>query len=224
MQYRKDPLVSGQFYHVFNRSISGYVLFNNDIEFSRILRLLELCRFEDFTYKYSAFIDLSLEMQANIIKNLRLQSNRLVDIVAFCIMPTHIHLLLKQTNEGGISKYMGRVLNGYSKYFNTNHKRTGPLWTGRFKSVLVKSDEQLLHLTRYIHLNPFSAGIVGNTEDWKYSSYIYYVDKNINSMLCDFEGLFNIEASQYRKFVNDRKSYQRDLSIIKSQLIDEYYG
>ncbi len=75
-------------------------------------------------------------------------------------MPTHIHLILKQLKEDGISAYMSKILNSYTCYFNRRTKRKGPLWESRFKRVEVTSDEQLLHLTRYIHLNPVTAHIV----------------------------------------------------------------
>ena len=70
---------------------------------------------------------------------------------------------------------MRRLLNSYTRYFNEKIKRKGPLWEGRFKKVLVNSDEQLLHLTRYVHLNPVSAGIVEKPEDWPCSSYREYI-------------------------------------------------
>jgi putative transposase len=75
-------------------------------------------------------------------------------------MPTHIHLVLRQLKDGGISKFMSNILNSYSRYFNIKHNRKGPLWEGRFRKVLVGSDEQLLHLTRYVHLNPVTACLV----------------------------------------------------------------
>jgi len=224
MQFRKDPLISGQFYHVFSRSISGYVIFNNDSEFLRMFNLLNLYRYEDFTYRYSAFIDLTANVQAGLIAGLKENSELIVEVVAFCIMPTHIHLVLKQKQDGGISKYMARILNGYSRYFNTRHGRNGPLWAGRFKSVLVENDEQLLHLTRYIHLNPSSAALVKNPEEWHFSSLPQYLEKDVETCICNKDGLFDMTAKSYNKFIQDRKFYQRDLSIIKSQLIDEYAG
>lgn len=224
MQYRKDSLENDNYYHVFSRSIAGYSVFNDGKDFRRISELIDLYRYSDFNYKYSAFCDLTKENQKYVLDNLRSNNDVIVEIVAFCLMPTHIHLVLKQINDDGISKYMARVLNGYSRYFNNKHKRQGPLWAGRFKSVLVENDIQLLHLTRYIHLNPSSASLVANPMDWDYSSYHNYISPGVENSICNFIGLFDFSPEQYKKFVNDRKSYQRDLSIIKNILIDDYSG
>lgn len=86
-------------------------------------------------------------------------------------MPTHFHLLLKQNVENGIVKFMSKMENSYLKHFNTIYKRKAPPWEGRFTIVHIKTNEQLLHLACYIHLNPSSAGLVKKPEQWKYSSY-----------------------------------------------------
>lgn len=218
------PLVNGQFYHIYSRSIAKYVVFNDGEEYSRFLELLNLCRHENFHYKYSQFLELESSSQKTIIKHLEEENSLLVEIVAYCIMPTHIHLLLKQIKNDGITKFMLRVMSSYSNFFNHKHHRNGPLWTGRFKDVLVATDEQLLHLTRYIHLNPTSAGIVSSPNDWKYSSLNEYISTKKLSNLCDFKNFIDMPPKKYKKFVLDQKSYQRSLAIIKSTIIDNYTG
>lgn len=225
MQSRKDPLVNDQYYHIFSRSIAQFKIFNNNEDYLRMLKILDLYRYIDFYYKYSQFEELSLEKQQAIIANLRKDNHVLVEIVAYCLMPTHIHLVLKQTANKGIAKYMSKLLNSYARYFNLKHKRVGPLWTGRFKSVIVASDEQLLHLTRYIHLNPTSAGLVDKLEDWKFSSYDEYIKPDIKKEeICSFSDILTLSPKDYKKFVESRKSYQKELSLIKSMLIDNYTG
>ncbi|EKD56936.1 MAG: hypothetical protein ACD_58C00041G0006 [uncultured bacterium] len=222
---RKDQLEKNHIYHVFNRSIAGYIIFNSHGEFNRIIKLIKLCRYNNFNHRFSQFIDLDAFTQISIIDQLYKENDVMVEIIAHCIMPTHIHLLLKQITDNGITKFMGKVLNSYSKYFNTKHQRTGPLWSGRFKNVLVKNDKQLLHLTRYIHLNPTSANLCRNPEDWAFSSYLEYIKLvKDNKRLCKFKDLIDILPDEYTNFVNDRKSYQQELSIIKNQLIDNYSG
>lgn len=221
---RKNVLVTKNVYHIYNRSIAKFIIFNNAEEYQRFFQLLDLCRYKKFTYKPSQFNDLTPISQKHIINNLKIESDLLIEVVAYCLMPTHIHLLLKQVANNGISKYMARILNGYSRYFNTKHNRVGPLWSGRFKNVLVSTNEQLLSLTRYIHLNPTSAGLLNKPEDWVYSSYHEYLGNETDNQICNFSKLLEIESKKYRKFVNDRKSYQRDISIMKSQLIDNYSG
>jgi len=219
---RKEPLANDCYYHIFTRSISKYIVFNGLEEYWRIIKLLQLYRHVNFDHKYSYFSSLTPESQEVLIASIELERNYLVEIVSYCVMPTHIHLLLKQTADSGISRFINRVLNGYSRYFNAKHHRIGPLWSGRFKSVRVSSDEQLLHLTRYIHLNPSSAGLVLNPEDWIFSSYHEYI--GAEKTFCDHDKLIDLPPDEYKKFVMDRKSYQKNLSMIKALLIDEYTG
>lgn len=218
---RKDPLVNGQYYHIINRSIAKYIVFNDAQDYSRIIELIDLCRYSDFLYKYSIFLELTDQYQNQFISRLKITSLKLVDIIAYCIMPTHIHLILKQNVDGGISKYMAKVFNSYTRYFNIRHQRKGPLWEGRFKNILVKDDEQMLHLTRYIHLNPTSAGLVKKPEDWQFSSYYEYINDIKGSTICDFKTIIDMKPKQYKNFVHDRIDYQKKLFLIKKLLLDD---
>ena len=157
----------------------------------------------------------------NALNIISRDNEKLVQIIAFCFMPTHIHLILKQLRGDGISEYMRRTLDGYTRYFNTLRKRKGPLWEGKFKNVLVETDEQLLHLTRYIHLNPVAAGLIDKPEKWAHSSYKEYLGKvEDNSLMCQFGNILEIKPPIYRKFVNDQISYQKELAGIKSLLLE----
>ena len=111
------------------------------------------------------------------------------------------------------------VLDSYTRYFNKKIGRKGPLWEGRVKKVFVESDEQLLHLTRYVHLNPVSAGIVKKPEDWVYSSYREYIGMK-KGKVCNKEKFFDFSKEEYKKFVEDRIDYQRNLEIIKHIILE----
>ena len=224
MPIRKQELVNEEYYHVYSRSIAKYIVFNDAVEFGRVLKLIRLYRFDNFTYKYSQFMDLEADTQTSVICNLEKENDLLVEIVAYCLMPTHIHLFLKQLKDKGIEKYLSKILNAYSRYFNEKHHRNGPLWTGRFKNVLVDNDEQLLHLTRYIHLNPVSVKLVNKPELWCYSSYLEYINQDRNDHLCNIKTIIDMDSKQYKKFVDDRKDYQKTLSLIKHISIDDYTG
>ncbi len=219
---RKEKPVNGSVYHVYNRSIAKFVIFNSAKEFERMVSLLNLLRFDDFTYSYSKYQELTSNSKSKIIRELNEKDNKLVNIISYCIMPTHLHLVLQQNKDKGVEKFVGKVLNAYTKYFNIKHQRSGPLWQSRFKSVAVEDDEQLLHLTRYTHLNPTSANLVDNPEDWEYSSYREYV--NFEEYICDYKDLLTILPKQYKKFVEHRKDYQKNLATIKNIIIDEYSG
>ncbi len=223
--FRRDYLANDHYYHVYTRSIARYIVFNDGNEFSRIMELINLCRFIEFDYKLSRFKRLQNSIQAEIASTIKQTGHPLVEIVAYCIMPTHIHLILKQIAEDGITKFMSRILNSYSKSFNKSHSRTGPLWSSRFKNVLVTSNEQLLHLTRYIHLNPTSAGLVNKPEHWDFSSYLEYTEGDkFKNRICEKEGLFDITPKKYQRFTNDHKAHQKELALIKNLLIDNYTG
>jgi len=220
---RREALVSNQVYHVLTRSIAGFRVFSSSSNCRRFVNTLLFYRQEPCGIRFSRFAESSVEIQKMYLADMK---NR-VSIVAYCLMPTHIHLILKQLAENGISLFMKNCLESFSKYFNTRYNRKGPLWESRFKSISVKTDDQLLHLTRYVHLNPVSAGIVEKPEDWDFSSYKKYLAVNKIKRpgdLCDWDGLLEIRPNDYKKFVEERINYQRQISKIKKQLLDGYSG
>lgn len=215
---RKHNLTTGQTYHIFSRSIAGYVIFNSDGEYSRMLDVFEYYVNERPSLSISRYLALSDEAQRERLE-MDKNSERLVDIIAYCIMPTHIHLVLKQLKDKGIVLYMKNILNSYSRYFNTKHIRKGPLWEGRFKSVLIEKQEYLQHLTRYVHLNPVTSKLTENPSNWKYSSYNEYLNDDPEK-LCRYADMLEIDAQQYKTFVEDRIAYQQELHQIKSMLLE----
>lgn len=220
---RKIALVSGEYYHIFNRSIAGFRIFNNDEDYHRLIRLLQYYQSGIQRPRYSQFRRMNVKSQQETI-NIISALPKIVDIICYCLMPTHFHLLLKQNLDNGITKYLGLIENSYSRYFNIRHKRKGPLWESRFSSIHIDTNEQLLHLTRYIHLNPSSAELIKKPENWEYSSYSEYISINKSKSICEFRDIIDMSPKEYRKFVYNRKDYQRQISIIKSQLIDDYAG
>ena len=174
--------------------------------------VIEYYRTERLFASFSRFKERNIQVK-------QLDAKRLVQIICYCIMPTHIHLVLKQMKDKGISVFMNNVFNSYSRYFNIKHNRKGPLWESSFKKVLVESDSQLLHLTRYIHLNPATAYIVNNPEDWKWSSYREYIFGNREG-ICEYDNILDIKPEEYKKFTEDRIFYQRELAKIKALLLD----
>lgn len=215
---RQTILKVDQYYHVFNKSIAEFIIFNSDDEFQRMLQTIR--------YYQSAHQDcpLSHSLRSNqspkTCTNSRSDAS-LVEIAAFCIMPTHVHFLLKQSLDSGISVFMGKVLNSYARYFNKKHKRKGPLWVGRFKAVHIETDEQLRHVSRYIHLNPTTANLVKKPDLWKYSSYIEAINKKENEpALTTGKKILNFTAEEYKNFVENQIFYQKDLAAIKHLIAD----
>ncbi len=219
MSKREKPLFTGKVYHVFTRSIAKFKVFRTPGEYERIIDMISFYSFGDSTTSFSYFSN--RKIKDTIIQN-RLQSGRkLVEIIAYCIMPTHVHLILKQLDDNGISTFMGRVLNSYSRYFNVKTNRKGPVWEGRFQNVEVETDEQLLHLTRYLHLNPSTSFLTKKPEDWLYSSYLEFLGQNTKEItICEFSDILDINPKNYKKFVDSQINYQRELKHIKDILID----
>lgn len=213
MGSRKIPLVNGELYHIYTKSIAEYKIFKSKRDF---LRMEELIRF----YKYEQDVRFSsyeiLKKEGRIINF----DIKIVEIIAYCLMPTHIHLILLQTQDNGISKFMEKILKSYALYFNNKYKRKGPLWSGKFSNVLIRTDEQLLHLTRYIHLNPVSAYLVEKPEDWEFSSYREYIGIKRENFLSKWDDFLEIKVEEYKKFVEERKDYQRELAKIKALLLE----
>lgn len=94
-------------------------------------------------------------------------------IHAYCLMTNHYHLLL-ETPRGNLSQIMRHINGAYTTYFNTKRKRSGHLFQGRYKAIVVEADEYALELSRYMHLNPVRAGMVPNPQDYAWSSYRCY--------------------------------------------------
>ena len=213
MNDRKRFFAVRSFYHVFTKSIAGYQIFRFDNDYERMIEIMQYYVYENIPIRFSFYKRLKEDKRLKNASDLD-KLDKLVDIIAYCIMPTHIHFLLTPLKENGISIYMKNLLNSYTRYFNTKNKRKGPLWQGRFKDVLIENSEQLLHLTRYIHLNPTSSGLVKNPEDWKYSSYNEYIGRS-DKQVCNFKEYIDLTPKSYKEFVESRKDDQQELSTIK---------
>ena len=140
MPGRRLPLISGCYYHIFSRGVNKIPIFQERRDYQRFLNLMNYCCYSDYPIRFSQFIFLSNQQKEKVRSNLK---KKFVDFVCYCLMPNHFHFLLKQKTDDGISKFINRLLNSYSKFFNLKSKRSGPLFEQRFKAVLVDEDEQL---------------------------------------------------------------------------------
>lgn len=140
-----------------------------------------------------------------------------IRIVVYCLMPNHYHLILKQESDESIAKYMGVVFNAYVQAVNRQMDRSGTLFEGRFRHVHIDRDEYILHLCRYIHLNPVKSGMVGNPEDWEFSDYKDWIFGRRNR---DIISTYFLSPREYAKFVLELKEEQ-ELKPIKPFLLDE---
>ncbi|OGD31650.1 hypothetical protein A3C91_04325 [Candidatus Azambacteria bacterium RIFCSPHIGHO2_02_FULL_52_12] len=126
------------------------------------------------------------------------KSEKLVDIVCYCLNPNHYHLILEQVSDYGIIKFMQRLGTGYTNYFNKKHERTGALFQGKYKAIHVDSNEYLLHLSAYINLNDKVHQLGSSTPKSSWEEYIEFREKNF----CKKEIIldqFN-SRDEYKKF------------------------
>lgn len=211
-------------YHVFNRGVERRPVFTNNKEHQRFIDTIWFYRFPQ-QLRLSSFLALSASEQEAFQRSLATQEkNKSVTLLAYCLMPNHFHLIVKQNQEKGISAFIANITNSYTKYFNTKHRRPGSLFQGPFKAVRVETDEQLLHLSRYIHINPVVSGII-QTEmlsSYQWSSLPEYENRSTFS-LCDRTWLtqFYSSTGKYRQFLYDQIDYAKKLEAIKHLALEE---
>lgn len=189
-------------------------IFENSYNFQRFLKTMLYYKVLGPKPRFSLFTPTNNSLD---------KSKQIVEIVVFCLMPNHFHFLLKQLTDGGITEFISKLSNSYTKYFNIKRSRVGPLLQGEFKSVLVESNEQLLHLSRYIHLNPLVSGLVKDLRIYSWSSYPEYIGLSAQK-ICAKEIILNQfkSSKDYQRFVLDQADYGRELEIIKHQLLEQY--
>lgn len=166
MPRRAVPFVPGQYYHIYNRGVNRGLIF-----------------FERENYLF-------------FFRRLREHILPSANLVAYCLMPNHYHLLVmvkpwEQTSEvledlgglapGGLSMAMMRFSVSYTKAINKRYQRVGGLFQGAFQSRHIAKNEDLLNLSRYIHLNPVMAGLADTPADWEFSSYLDYIGNRLGS-------------------------------------------
>lgn len=203
--YRKREFADDAYFHIYNRGVDKRTIFEDDEDHYRFLHglyeyndknlLAPFIRRGDNPIPVATYR--SLREKINEEKDAKRE--RLVDILCFTLMPNHFHFVLKQLRENGISLFMRKVGMGYANYFNLKNERSGALFQGRFKAKLIKTDAQMMHLSRYIHvLNPGElvepkiregivqnpTGLKGFLQNYKWSSYQDYIgQKNYSSLI-----------------------------------------
>lgn len=141
MADRKHPFVTGEYYHLYNRGVEKRKIFLEQKDYNHFIFLLYICN----TSKSIKIRDLGKKFE---------RGESIVDIGAYCLMPNHFHILIKEKQENGISTYMRKVMTAYSMYFNKKYVRTGTLFESVFRSSYCADDVYLKYLYSYIHLNP----------------------------------------------------------------------
>lgn len=189
MPYRKESFYPGAYYHLYNRGVNREKIF-----------------FERENYLF-------------FLRQLRKYFKReLVSIIAYCLMPNHYHLII-YLNTNNLANIMQRFTLSYSKAINKRYSRVGALFQGPFKAIQVDRNEYLIHLSRYIHLNPVEANIINKAEDWEFSSYRDYIGIRKGTLIAPDIVLTQFNSrNDYEQFV--KKYEEKDIEFIRHLIIE----
>ena len=193
MSIRKTKLVSGEYYHIYNRGNSKQKIFINKEDYLRFIGLLYACN-----QKGNLKVN-NLNKGQTLYDIERKES--LVNIGAYCLMPNHFHLLITQSEDDNISNFVQKLSTSYSMYFNKKYKRTGSLFEGKFKSQHLGTDRYLKYIFSYIHLNPIKL----IQKDWK--------EKGIKNRKEAVEYLKGYPYSSYLDYIGVQRIQNKILNI-----------
>ena len=209
---RKVPFHEDEIYHLYTRGVEKRTVFHSDDEHMRFMLLLFLCNDKEGPHLSVLLKRYQGESLIQIFEKEK-RTQTLVDIIAFALMPNHIHLIVHEKKKGGISKFMLKLMTAYSMFFNTKYERSGPLFTRPFRSKHVDSDEYFRWLFAYVLLNPIKlsdpawekSGILKNVREtgkflrgYKYSSFPdYFVGERAESRIITKKAL-PIEAKELK--------------------------
>jgi len=193
MALRREPFAVEEYYHLYSRGVDKRKIFLNAQDYRKFQFLMYVCNSEK-----------SIVLR-NIGKNFD-RGRTIVDVGAFCLMPNHFHILVREKIENGISLYMRKLLTGYSMYFNLKHTREGKLFDGAFKAINASDDRYLKYLYSYIHLNP--AKLID--KNWK------------NSVRGDNKEILNFCLSYPNSSIGEYKA--SSYKIINPQRFPDYFS
>ncbi|KUK84175.1 MAG: Uncharacterized protein XD98_0128 [Microgenomates bacterium 39_6] len=221
MPTRKVPLETNHSYHIYFHAIDNLEIFKSFREKSLFAEIVNYYQNQNPPMSFSAFYQkLSPFERVSTIKNLSKKRDYLVDIISFCGVDNHFHFTLEQLVDNGISLFMKQILSSFSHIYNKKKKRRGSLYQSPFRSRLIKNDEDLIHLTVYHHLHPYTNGLVKKYEEifnYSYSSLPAYFDKKTLINVNPKRVLEVISKEEYKHYLKGRAQYQKNLEKYKNE-------
>lgn len=164
---------AGAYYHIYNRGVEKRTIFQDDKDYKTFLSYLK------FYLSDPNLQGLSLQEKPISPSKQPRNYHTSIDLIAYCLMPNHFHFLIKQNDDSSMSNFMSSLITKYVRYFNTRNKRVGHLFQDRYKAVKIETEQQWIHLTKYIHTNPFDLPACKDCprrlSEYKYSSYPIYL-------------------------------------------------
>lgn len=222
--------IENGYYHIYNRGIDKRDIFLDDGDYKMFLGFLKRYLISPPDRDKKGGVS-SNNMQNEVGPRrfgYRTDLYEKIMLISYCLMPNHFHLMVKQTTKEAITDFMRALSNSYVKYFNNRYERTGPLFTGKYKAVLIEGEAYLLHLTRYIHLNPSDLGLArSDLVNYPYSSFSEYLGRRRTEwvlpeeILSFFRSAHNQDPKDllsYQSFVEDYSEDSKD--ILRELTID----
>jgi len=203
-----------ELYHALNRGVDKRIIFLDDHDRARFVH--DLFEFNDsgstnnVTHSFR-----NKDLRSPYLK----KKERIVDLHGWVLMENHYHLLLSERVEGGISQFLRKLNIGYAKYFNEKYRRSGTLFQGRTKKILIERDSQFNYILHYIHLNPLD--YLTGAEDWRIRdkkgikntrNALDYLDTYRWSSYLDYAGKKNFPSILTTSLFNEHGSYTKTLS------------
>lgn len=192
-----------QYYHVYNRGVNKQDIFLEPEDRFFFLSLLKR--------------HLSDEPETDSHRRPAAKFDDEIELVAFCLMPNHFHMLFYLKDPQGLVHLMRSTMTSYTMYFNKKYLRTGGLYESVFLASRITNDAYLWHISRYIHLNPMDIG--QNFRSYPYSSIDYFVGNKRTSWVHPEKLVHTTtEKQQYLEFVEDYQSMHEDMKLLKNIL------
>lgn len=221
MPRRSCVLATNEIYHIYNRSVGKEQIFTSKYLLNKALEVVDYYLIPQ-TIKFSRYNSLSEAAKQTYIKS-KIFDKPLIEIYAYSFMPNHYHLLIKQLEDNGILNFMKNFQNSFAKFYNTRYDRHGSLFQNRFKAKRVEDNEQFIHVSRYIHLNPVTGYLVtyDKLADYHWTSYPLYQSNKYSSFINKkFLLSFFKDVEDHNNFVADQVDYQKSLSELKHLILD----
>lgn len=214
---RYKQYVDNTYYHCYNRGVEKRIIFQDDQDYKVFISFLKFYLTDPALRGPSPKSFASQQLSNHFHK---------IDLIAYCLMPNHFHLLIKQSDQNSMTKFIRALCTRYAIYFNKRYKRVGSLYQGRYKAVLVNNEMQFLYLTKYIHRNPLKI-LVHNPQElvsYPYSSYRNY----LNIIHQDWINPENITyryspknpRNTYKAFVEESKELATEITTIGNITLD----
>lgn len=209
---RIKTYVSDSYYHIYNRGVEKRIIFEDEEDYIVFLACLKLylnpSKPVDRRFSITLQGPSPTDTPTQVYAPCRQPNNHYgqIELVAYCLMPNHFHLCIKQTDRRAIDHFMRSLATKYAMYFNKKYERVGSLFQGRYKAVLIQTEQQFTYLTKYIHRNPLKLTSYKDRPrklpEYSFSSYPNYLGLRQQSWIHPE----NILA--YYSLTNPKNSYQ----------------